>query len=984
MDDAQNVSFEFELLNFSQEEISKTMEIIDRAKLVCKQAQSDTEGPKNPTEIAFVELPRMAKAWEKVIEDYLKFIEIVQCYLVYFQIRYLLKNNLHPLASYLKLTFMKRFLKQPLFRFLLLYLVHSKISDFNVFYRVKYHFPLQEHSRNSILKYLQRHFSACLARARDYLKMKTQSGYSGEKLSIREKLDARFARIAAFFAKKIPVHEKNEELLKATKSSQIFKEKYFFEEVENKIYRLFAKHIQNSQTVKAIKGIHTLFCIDYKLKFQERSIDFVGGEFSADFGRLFLGVLRNQKLRLFFEGCDSLPDKLSSNQSPLFLRLILVHRMISISTQLIFPKWNLQEFGSMISSFLFSNITKESHFSIIDLLYQTLQNSSFMGLLLNSHVKTLFKSDQDSDRSSVLVDNVKSLKFLNICEQLETLSHCLSDQSQPTRDCEYKSVLLLLCLPQFITNVNSEDSHNMFRIKKAFKQRFVDHFQSQLMRLLSEHRSLEVIRICSKLVLFFDKFQGHFQGLDLTFEIKQVVMSCLAGHLRDVCIQMVQTLAQVSFFKVLSFKHRRLFLSFLRTHCSSPNLLRQLSHSIFGNQSLALSINFTNAFFSKMDYFDDPSTLAFFKSQGGANWFISQLFSLHVQRLMVDFQLVLEQDYQTQLAFTDQFTSCVLVNPDFWFDQMCALVPGSVLLADRQLERAFLDEIRGQVVNFNRILFITNSSLEGVVFDFKRGYRINQISFARKIKNGARNSPKSSRLPLAKSFQLTITTLKHFILENHFNRCVIKTNNLGLSLDQQSLPVLTTIRQFIEAQLDNSRKVFKPQMFFGDCDIKLRFTRGSFYKYFGHKCSVDTDSRVLVDNILKIEKFSGIVLLLVFSAKLVPFARFCSLLVGQLNLKCAFLSYLVSQRILRLSVASKQTFTDFQGEFSEICKFLMHLSTESQSKAAFSIDPRFIEKIAISNQKFRKLGLSGSLTRSILLPPANQLGHNQFHLAAIP
>ena len=980
MDEAQNVSFEFDLLHFSDAEISKTVDIIDQSKLLSQRGPSDPQHGGDPTTRVLLGLPRMAESWEKVIENYLKFIEIVQCYLVYFQIRYLLKNNLHPLATYLKLTFIKRFLKQPLFRFLLLYLVHSKVSRFNIFHKVRHHAPIQSSSRSSIFKYLHKYFRTCFARALGYLTLKTQGAYPGEKLSIDEQLNARFAHIAAFFAKQILADSSAVELQEVSKKSRIFEEQFFLEDVEQKIFRMFSKYTRKPQIVKSINGIHALFCIDYKLKFQERSIDFVEGDFSADFGRLFLGILRSQQIAGFLAG-DSPRDAPASGESSVFLRLLLVHRMISISTQLIFPKWNMEQFRAMVLSFLFSILSKEKFFGVIDLLYTSLRSSPFMGLLLDSHVKRFLKSDQESDKSLLLRDQVKRLKFMGICRQLDTLGQCLTRQDLSRQDRDYNSVLLLFCLPQFFRNVNSGDSQQSLPLKKLFKKRLVEHFQSRLTQLFSEHQALEAVRVCSNLIVFQNKFRNQFQGLDVGYEIKQISMFGLTSHLRDVCAQLVQTLAQISFFKVLSFRHRGAFLAFLRKHCTSRESLRRISQTIFGNPSLVHSLQFTNAFLSQLDYLEDPSKQGFMKAQGGANWVISQVLSLQVQRLMVHFQLVLQQNYQIQLAFVDEFTSCLLTHPDFWFDHMFALFRKTVPSAGRELERAFLGEIRGRVVDFNQLLLMSNSNIEGVVLDFKRGHKISQISFARKLGISTRAGSKANQIKLANKFQLTITSLKHFILENHLSRSVIKTVNLGLSIDIEALPFVTAIRQFIDSHLPTSRKIFKPQFFFGDCDINLRFTRGSFRKYFGRMSSVDSDSRVLVDGSLKIEKFAGIVLLLVFSSKSVSFSRLCSLLVGQFKLKCAFLSYLVSQRILRLSVAPTHSSNQLQAESGDILEYLMGLSSQAQSKTAFSIDPRFIEKIALHRLRCLEVGLSGSLIRRVLLPAANQLGGHQLRAA---
>ena len=71
----------------------------------------------------------------QIISKYSIFWEKVECYCIYFQIKYLLRQNEHPVSVYAKIFFIQEFFDKPLFRFLLVALMGKNSRQFSLFER---------------------------------------------------------------------------------------------------------------------------------------------------------------------------------------------------------------------------------------------------------------------------------------------------------------------------------------------------------------------------------------------------------------------------------------------------------------------------------------------------------------------------------------------------------------------------------------------------------------------------------------------------------------------------------------------------------------------------------------------------------------------------------------------------------------------------------------------------------------------------------
>lgn len=306
LNDAQSVNFEIELLKFSNKEIEKILEIYANNKKA-KQASEQKEEESEPLTKVFKHLHEMVHVLEQIISKFLKYIHIVECYAFYFQNKYLLKNNLHPLATYLKLTFINRFFKNPIFRFLLVVLLFLKMKEFNIFNNKKYHENLKNFTKQFILKYTMNFYESTIHKILEYLKLKNKSnGFPIEKASILQKQKSQLIQMSNFYV----IHQQGQiESLKNTgkrekriyRMSDIFNENLLFERIETKFFSIFSQNLNNKSLRWSIGNIHEIFCLEYNLKFKKPSLDFQKSDFSKEFGVFFLKILGQQEIVSFLQ-----------------------------------------------------------------------------------------------------------------------------------------------------------------------------------------------------------------------------------------------------------------------------------------------------------------------------------------------------------------------------------------------------------------------------------------------------------------------------------------------------------------------------------------------------------------------------------------------------------------------------------------------------------------------------------------------------------
>jgi hypothetical protein len=755
-EDFQHVSFDIEILNFSKEEISKIififskqMEIYrktNKQKTNLTQEEEREQGKIDPLYEVFSNLDKMSKDLEKIISDFLKYIDLAQCYSIYYQCKYLLKNNFHPFPTYFKLTFIKRFFKNPIFRFLLVLLMNKKIKEFNIFHKVKYHNKIETITKNCISKYLLKYYENCCVKIQNYIKVKKQNRtYTNEKLSIQQQMNIRFIKIANFYVelsnKEMKKLQKKTRFITSNKSSQIFEQNYFFDKIENKINLNFSQNLQNKNSIQTINKINDLFCIDYMLK-KLTFDDFTTSKFSKSFANLFLNILNKQQINKFLN-FDSFKDKPlyrppnSLDKSTLFLRFFLIYRMIIIFFQNIFQKWEQSNYVSIVLNFLFSNLGAERLNDIISLLYNSLDKSFFIDILLNSNTNLVL---QEINKLSTIelnqkfVENIKNTKFLRTVKHFELIEQSfLRTNDEESLVSDYNSFLLILCFPQFFKALNFLSSSSHIQIKKSFKEKYLKDFISNLKSLHEQKQSLKILNFCSKIILFEEKFKSKYNQISLNSETKQIINFTLSECSNSMCVEILQIISQISFWKVFCFKYPTKFFKFLEDMNESKHMLKELSTNFFDNASFLKSIEFTKTFLTKLSHLNKKQNKSFFENHGGINWIINHLLSLEIQQITINMNLTLNQNYSSKIKFIDSFTSCVLTNPNFWIEDMKGMfsfINSSTGNRNKfELEFDFLKEIREQILQLNRNVFLNDSSLEGIILDFEKGKIFNNQSF---------------------------------------------------------------------------------------------------------------------------------------------------------------------------------------------------------------------------------------------------------------
>ena len=217
-------------------------------------------------------------------------------------------------------------------------------------------------------------------------------------------------------------------------------------------------------------------------------------------------------------------------------------------------------------------------------------------------------------------------------------------------------------------------------------------------------------------------------------------------------------------------------------------------------------------------------------------------------------------------------------------------------------------------------------------------------------------------------------------MKNHRSNKTVKEENLGLSLNTAEFPFFKTVNQLVDLHLNTPKKIFKHQMFFGSCDINIKFTKKSYFRYFKKKYTEAEPFPFYVNNILKIEKFTGMILLYLFKHKSINLSKFFSILVGDHKIKSLYAAYLLSFNLINFTSLNKNIDFSFQNKsFLDNGYKISDIQDSDYDLISVGINSGLIDRLALFNQDFQKMGLKGRFCffltlREILLCAGNQLG----------
>lgn len=419
------------------------------------------------------------------------------------------------------------------------------------------------------------------------------------------------------------------------------------------------------------------------------------------------------------------------------LQFLLAQRMIKTILSSIFQKWTSKQRDILISEYFTPFvINQENSKKIINLLYCSLEESNFLGVLLDVHSKKQLKHIGNKaivKCEKKQIQKIKKFKYFNLLKKFETILNSKNQLDNPENLKKLDSIVMLLSLVDYFGSSNCPKSFVSNRIKKEIKAQFSSVFESKILSLCQKNNCLQSLDICYKLALAQHRFKKQMQFFNPGSVLGQVV-SCLFNQFGDkLCLQINHIISQISFWKVFSFKYHKLFLKFIQAIGSKDNALEVLSQNLFKNQSMLNSLDFLNNFCKKMKYFTDHEKGSFLNQQGGWNSLVKHILSLEIFNLKTKLSIVLKDFYSSKLKFLEKYISCVLVHNDFWFENLqglfyfiCTSTGSNNAL---ELRQEFLQEVREQVLKLNQMIFENDSGLEGVILDFERGQRFNEKAF---------------------------------------------------------------------------------------------------------------------------------------------------------------------------------------------------------------------------------------------------------------
>lgn len=503
----QKVKFELEILEFTPSEITSSINLLK------SNSHQNSKFFKIIKNISY-----MILYFDKQIINFLELITLFECHCIYFEIKFMVKNNFHPFNTNFKIYFLKRFFKQPLFRFLIITSMVSKLSQIM-------YYPTTKSNKNVediFSKYVSNLSQIFLSKRKREIEcyIKEQSISSKFMNYKNENLDKKIACLKIFCDKLISEQNLKKENFKSkvTKYSKLI-DLYFYS-FKNKniiLNKIFEKCFEkNSWIENVFQSYHKLFCLDYKFNISFSRNDVIKINYSEYFMDLVINVVFIARIQ------NSL---LTTSLDKNYFSKIFIH---------------LQFFKSFINS-IFSNtnndIYKDHNNQIIIKKFihffsneQGLNNLSQMILTLAGQSESLglnfkYKSDIFYPYNKDQSYQKKVSKFLNLIENYIKTNHLIktNDINNYTTD----TILLFYYISLLVDSISVQNASLSSEIKNIFKKNFQNELKIILERYMKQDNICDMVDYVFRLKVFISKIQNSDNFFNLSNIVDMIFLEVI-------------------------------------------------------------------------------------------------------------------------------------------------------------------------------------------------------------------------------------------------------------------------------------------------------------------------------------------------------------------------------------------------------------------------------------------------------------------------